>query len=154
MKKNIFKFFSTIVILGSGFVFPMIVSADSLTTDQNVIDVINKTATKSSNLNTIPAGGSGTVSWIIYRMINIIISLTYLILLPLCFLLFFYGISKYLYNSDNEEARSNGKGFMIWSVIAIFVISTMWGLSLFLSNQFGFTNGKSFPIPQLRDLKN
>ena len=49
---------------------------------------------------------------------------------------FVYGILKYFLNPDNEEKRKEGKGFMIWGLIAIFVMVSIWGIVGILSNTF------------------
>jgi hypothetical protein len=58
---------------------------------------------------------------------------------------FIYGIIQYFINPDNEEKRKKGKSYMIWGIIALFVMISMWGLVGVLSNTFGV---KTF-VPQL-----
>ncbi len=58
---------------------------------------------------------------------------------------FIWGIITYYLNPTNEEKRKNGKTFMIWGIIALFVMISMWGLVGVLSNTFGV---KTF-IPQV-----
>jgi hypothetical protein len=58
---------------------------------------------------------------------------------------FIWGIIQYFINPDNEEKRKKGKSYMIWGIIALFVMISMWGLVGVLSNTFGV---KTF-IPQL-----
>lgn len=41
---------------------------------------------------------------------------------------FVYGIIKYFLNPDNEEKRKQGKSFMLWGFIALFVMVSMWAL--------------------------
>lgn len=70
---------------------------------------------------------------------------------PLLFALasvaFVWGIIQYFLNPTNEENRKKGKSFMIWGLVALFVMLTMWGLVAILSNTF-FGQGTVF-IPQL-----
>ncbi len=39
-----------------------------------------------------------------------------------------YGIMKTILHSDNEKIRSDGRQVMLYGVIALFVIVSMWGL--------------------------
>lgn len=41
---------------------------------------------------------------------------------------FVYGIIKYFLNPENEEKKKEGKTFMPWGLIALFVIVSMWGI--------------------------
>lgn len=69
--------------------------------------------------------------------------------IPLLFSLavvgFIWGIIQYFLNPDNEEKRKAGKSFMIWGLIALFVMVSVWGLVGVLGETFGL---KVF-IPQL-----
>ncbi len=60
---------------------------------------------------------------------------------PLLFTLatvgFIWGVIQYMLNPDNEEKRKEGKSFMLWGIIALFVIISMWGLVGVLTNTFG-----------------
>ena len=58
---------------------------------------------------------------------------------------FIWGIIQYFLSPNNEEKKKNGKSFMIWGLIALFVMISMWGLVGVLSNTFGIKT----LIPQL-----
>lgn len=47
---------------------------------------------------------------------------------------FFWGIVKYIQNADNAPERAKGNQFMIWSVVAIFVMVSFMGLVSIISN--------------------
>lgn len=69
--------------------------------------------------------------------------------IPLLFTLataaFIWGIIQFFLNPENEEKRKNGKSFMIWGLITLFVMVSMWGIVNVFSNTFKI---KTF-IPQL-----
>ena len=50
---------------------------------------------------------------------------------------FIWGIIQYFLNAENEEKRKKGKQFMLWGIIALFVMVSVWGLVGVLSNTFG-----------------
>lgn len=58
---------------------------------------------------------------------------------------FIWGIIQYFLNPDNEEKRKKGKSYMIWGLIALFVMVSMWGLVGVLTKTFGIQT----LIPQL-----
>jgi len=67
---------------------------------------------------------------------------------------FVYGVIKYFLNPENEEKRKNGKSFMLWGIITIFVIVSIWGLVGILSNTFFDGNMKLPSLPQLQQSGN
>lgn len=67
------------------------------------------------------------------------------LLISLAVVGFIWGIIKYFINPDNEEQKKKGKDFMVWGLIALFVIVSMWGIVGVLSNTFGVKT----MIPQL-----
>jgi hypothetical protein len=71
-------------------------------------------------------------------------------LIPLLFavaiLVFIWGVVQFIAHADNEEKRTQGRNFMVYGIISLFVMVTIWGLVNVLSNTFGV---KTF-IPQLQ----
>jgi Type IV secretion system pilin len=67
----------------------------------------------------------------------------------IAFLLFFWGVAKFVLHSGDSKQLEEGKQFMIWGVVALFVLVSFWGILQFLSSQFGFgdTTGFQF-LPQ------
>ena len=59
----------------------------------------------------------------------------------LAVLFFFYGIAKYISQAGNEKAAKEGKSIMIYGVIAIFVISSVFGIIKFIGNTLGIDTG-------------
>ena len=55
----------------------------------------------------------------------------------LCLLYFFWGIAKYIRNAGDEKAIEQGKETMIWGVIALFVVFSIWGIIRFIGGEFG-----------------
>ncbi len=49
---------------------------------------------------------------------------------------FVWGIIQYFLNPDNEEKKKKANSYMLWGIIALFVIITMWGLVGILSATF------------------
>jgi hypothetical protein len=71
------------------------------------------------------------------------------IIVALALLFFFYGLAKYILNSGDEEKKSEGKGIMIWGIIALFVMVSVWGLVNLLANTFDVNDGSTIDIPSV-----
>ncbi len=50
---------------------------------------------------------------------------------------FIWGIIQMVLNPSDEEARKKGKSFMIWGIIGLFVMLSVWGLVDVFSQTFG-----------------
>ena len=66
-------------------------------------------------------------------------------------LVFFWGLVKYIAKADDEKAKEQGKNIMVWGVIALFVMFSIFGLVKFLQNSFGTTGNNSMDVPTLYD---
>ena len=60
--------------------------------------------------------------------------------IPLLFIIataaFIWGVVQTVINPDEEEKREKGRQFMLWGVIALTVMVSMWGLVRLLGNTF------------------
>ena len=51
----------------------------------------------------------------------------------ICLLYFFWGLVKYINNSaGSEDASKEGRRIMVWGVIALFVVTSIWGIVSFI----------------------
>jgi 4-amino-4-deoxy-L-arabinose transferase-like glycosyltransferase len=66
------------------------------------------------------------------------------LLVALAVLGFVWGVIQYFIIGD-EKKREKGKDFMLWGIIAIFVIVSIWGLVKIL----GDTVGVDVVVPQI-----
>jgi hypothetical protein len=56
-------------------------------------------------------------------------------------LFFFWGVAKTIRGADNENTVAEGKRIMLWGIIALFVMVSIWGIVKFLiMGVFGVTN--------------
>lgn len=54
---------------------------------------------------------------------------------------FFWGLAKYVLSAGDAEKAAEGKSIMIWGVLALFVMVTIWGIIGFLQASVGNTAG-------------
>jgi len=72
-------------------------------------------------------------------------SLVTTILIPLVFtlalLFFFWGVAKYIWSEG--QGKEDGRKIMIWGVVALFVMTSVWGLVAFFQTEFNITGSES-----------
>ena len=61
--------------------------------------------------------------------------------------MFVWGVVQYVIKSDEEAKKQKGKQFMLWGLIALTVMVSVWGLVEILGTTFGINT--SF-IPQVK----
>lgn len=70
------------------------------------------------------------------------------ILLAVTILVFLYGLMKFMFKGqESDTARSEGRQIMLWGIIGIFVITSIWGLVAIAASFLGHTN---IVVPQFR----
>ena len=68
------------------------------------------------------------------------------------FLFFFWGIAKFIFNATDPEKVKEGKKMMFWGVVALFVLTSVWAILLFMQvNLFGTPQGHWYIINTPRD---
>lgn len=66
----------------------------------------------------------------------------------IAFLIFVWGVVRFIRSAGNEKETKDSKNMLIWGVIGLFVLVSIWGIIAFLSGEFGFGDG-SPGIPQI-----
>ncbi|PIR38243.1 MAG: hypothetical protein COV34_01350 [Candidatus Zambryskibacteria bacterium CG10_big_fil_rev_8_21_14_0_10_42_12] len=66
-----------------------------------------------------------------------IIDLLVPIVFALAILYFFWGLAQFILASGDETARAEGRQKMIWGIVAIAVMASIWGLVFFLQDAVG-----------------
>lgn len=73
------------------------------------------------------------------------------VLIPLVFTLallyFFYGVGKYIWSEG--QGKADGRSIMIWGVVALTVMTTIWGLVSFIGTEFGLENQGDISVPNI-----
>ena len=86
----------------------------------------------------------GTVGGIIGALTPIVVALA--------LLFFFWGLAKYILNAGDEAAKTEGRMIMIWGIIALFVMVSVWGLVQVLQQTFlgGTSTGETITPPSVQ----
>ena len=69
------------------------------------------------------------------------------LLIAAAVVLLLYGVVKYISSGDNEEERKKGKDLIVYGIIGLFVMVSVWGLVNILTGTFGLS--PNIPKPQL-----
>ncbi len=72
-----------------------------------------------------------------------LLSLVTFIIGVLALIWFFWGIIQYVLKADNEEKHAAARSYMIYAVIGMFVMFSIWGLVALIRNTF-FRPGDPF----------
>ena len=69
------------------------------------------------------------------------------IIFTLAFIYFIVGVIKYVI-SDSEKDKAKGRQFMIWGIVALFAMVSVWGLVRVIGNTFGIGTGALPLLPE------
>ncbi len=58
------------------------------------------------------------------------------ILYVLCFIAFFWGLTKFLINAGNKDELKTGRQYMIWGAVVLFVLVSVRSILGIVSNEF------------------
>lgn len=69
-------------------------------------------------------------------------------------LVFFWGLVKFIWGAGSDASREQGRQVMLWGIVALFVLTSIWGILTFLRVNFlGYgQGGGSLPPPCLEGL--
>lgn len=63
---------------------------------------------------------------------------------------FFWGLARYLFNSDSEESKAEGRRIMTGGIVALFIMSSLWGIVMFVAKDLGLDKTKeSMGVPNI-----
>ena len=62
------------------------------------------------------------------------------LLVAIALIWFIWGLIKFLI-SGSEDARAQGKSMMLWGIIALFVIVSIWGIVAYIADLVGVDTG-------------
>jgi hypothetical protein len=77
-----------------------------------------------------------------------LVSLATPIIAALALLFFFWGLAQYILSVGDEEKKSQGRSIMIWGIIALFVMVSVWGITTMIADTFGIQN-PAITIPEV-----
>jgi hypothetical protein len=70
-------------------------------------------------------------------MIGTVVASLVPVVSTLAILFFFWGLAKYILAAGDPESKADGKKIMIWGIIAIFIMVTLFGIIGYLQSAVG-----------------
>lgn len=68
---------------------------------------------------------------------RVILNPLIVLLFALAVVYFLYGVGEYLFSPDNEEIRKSSKSRMIWGIIGMFIMFSVFGILKIITNTLG-----------------
>jgi len=59
------------------------------------------------------------------------------VIFGLAMIYFFWGVSQFILHAGDAKTRDDGKQKMIWGVVALFVMFSIWGIFRFIGDALG-----------------
>src|SRR3989338_405242 len=59
------------------------------------------------------------------------------VLLGCAVAVFFWGVVKFIWHADDEKAVQEGRMFLVWGMVGIFVIVALWSIIGFIQTELG-----------------
>ncbi|MBX4199871.1 pilin [Candidatus Parcubacteria bacterium] len=56
-------------------------------------------------------------------------------------LVFFWGLAKFIFKSGDTKSHEEGRNLMVWGIVALFVMVSVWGLVNFVRQSLGIDPG-------------
>ena len=86
---------------------------------------------------------------IISKINQVIINPIIVFMFAVATLIFLYGIVEFLSNPANEETRDKGKQHIVWGVVGIAIMVSVFGIMQLIINSLGFVGpgGNNIEIP-------
>jgi hypothetical protein len=102
-----------------------------------------------SQSSPLDLNAAGTTIYDVLDYINDTLRFLNPILFSVAFVVFFWGLSKFILNSGNKDAIEKGKDYMLWSVLALFILVSFRVIISLITGDFGLGPATTTPqIPQ------
>ncbi len=88
-------------------------------------------------INIAYAAAGQSVCGLVAKINQVIINPIIGIIFALAVILFFYGIAKFLFYSENDDKRQEGRSHMIWGVIGMFIMVSVFGIIRLILDTLG-----------------
>lgn len=95
----------------------------------------------------LAATANATDAFSLIRILQNIVDAVVPFIIGLGVLVFIYGVFNFVTSAGDEEARAGAKQLIIWGIIGIFVMVSVWGLVHILVGTFNLdTRGEALPV--------
>ncbi len=77
-----------------------------------------------------------TFAGLVSRIITLINDFLLPIVVGLAFLAFFIGVGRFIFSAGDSGHHESGKMLMVWGLVALFVMFSIWGILQILTATF------------------
>ena len=84
-------------------------------------------------------------------VVNRVLQAVVPMLITVALVVFIWGLIQYLLKVGDEAERKKGVQLMLWGVIAMFVMSSVWGIVRLLQNTFSVQQNEAI-VPRAPDI--
>lgn len=77
----------------------------------------------------------------LFNQINTVINAIIPFLVGLAVLIIIWGVFNYIAGAGDEEKRAQAKQYIVWGVVGVFIMLSVWGLVNVLVNSFALRKG-------------
>lgn len=81
---------------------------------------------------------------LIYKVNDVIVNPLIILLIGVALVVFFWGIFQFVANSSSDEAREKGKKNMLWGIIGMFIMVSVFGIINIILGTFGIESPTEF----------
>ena len=121
---------------------------DSIPADSETRAALEAQGARFGNTSTTQSGTIRTIGALIIALTNILNTLlVFLVGLAVFFII--WGILGYVRNAGSEEKRKEARAFIVFGLVAVFVMISIWGLLNILANSFRFDNAPTAYTPPI-----
>lgn len=107
----------------------------------------NKKLTLAFGIMALPLFAFAATLQDTFTTVKSILDIIIPIVLTIAVIYFFWGVGKYMLSTGDAEKQEEARGIMIYGIIGLFVMVSVWGLVQVLANTFGVQQGGSVTIP-------
>lgn len=75
------------------------------------------------------------------------------IVVGIALLAFFWGLVQFIFSQGDETKKTDAKKVMLYGLIALFVMISVWGLVKFIGDAIGINQGGTIVIPKVPGLR-
>lgn len=68
------------------------------------------------------------------------------ILISIAFIVFFWGLSKFVIGADNDQEVKKGKEFMLWGILALFILVSIRSILGIIAGDLEIGDGRTIPL--------
>jgi hypothetical protein len=109
-------------------------------------------ASLSALLFALPLAASAQTLDPLYRLVQAIgrlVGALVPVIITLALVVFFYGLVRYLWGSGGKSDVGGAKKLMIWGLISLFVMVSVWGIVRLAQDALGVNPNQGATSPQV-----